>query len=63
MSKAELHSEMRKVQIEKKTDDNFNPGSQNKYVMSAKVSYFFSDSVYLVHKMEIAVTYYTFYEK
>ena len=54
---------MRKVEIEKKTDNNFNPGSQNKYVMSAKVSYFFSDSVYLVHKMEIAVTYYTFYEK
>lgn len=50
MSKAQLHSEMRKVQIEKKTDDSFNPGSQNKYVMSAKVSYFFSDSVILFLK-------------
>ena len=50
MLKAELHIEMRKVQIEKKTDDNFNPGSQNKYVMSAKVFYFFLTQVILFIK-------------
>lgn len=62
MSKAQLHSEMRKVQIEKR--QTFPQILAHKIICNAaKVFYFFSDSVILFLNGNSSNMYYTFYEK